>query len=120
MRWCLWKRLKEKQRTWHRWFAWYPVRLMDTGEYAWFETVWRVADYDGSDPFWSYELDIGENRALPLGRRVPSEDELRFRAKTLKIPVLHMDLTSNNWYEIRPDGSKVPVKITYPDEPAQK
>ena len=26
---------------WHDWFAWYPVHLEDTGEWAWLEFVYR-------------------------------------------------------------------------------
>lgn len=25
----------------HRWFAWHPVVLSDTGDWAWMRTVWR-------------------------------------------------------------------------------
>lgn len=31
--------------TWHRWFAWYPVRL-ENGDLVWFETVWRRGIYN--------------------------------------------------------------------------
>jgi hypothetical protein len=28
--------------SWHRWFAWYPVRLHNTATYVWLETVERL------------------------------------------------------------------------------
>jgi hypothetical protein len=28
-------------RDWHRWFAWYPVRLIGTDTYVWFEWIER-------------------------------------------------------------------------------
>lgn len=47
----------------HRWFAWYPVRLEDTGQWAWLEDVtrWaRPASFDGDGGMiWSYRSPRG-------------------------------------------------------------
>jgi hypothetical protein len=29
----------------HRWFAWRPVRLDDSGKIAWLETIWRKKQF---------------------------------------------------------------------------
>ncbi len=43
----------ERKKRWQPWFAWFPVRLVDTNECAWLETVERrlTGGYSG----WYYE-----------------------------------------------------------------
>lgn len=37
-------RWRVKQKSLNRfWFAWYPVRTVDTDEWIWWEKVWRVS-----------------------------------------------------------------------------
>lgn len=31
----------ERHAYWHKWFAWWPVYLIDMDQIAWLETVWR-------------------------------------------------------------------------------
>lgn len=42
-----WKTRPPRHLVWHQWFAWHPVRLEDTGEIAWFETVFRWKEVMG-------------------------------------------------------------------------
>jgi hypothetical protein len=46
-----WKKIKPRPATyWSPWFAWHPVKIEDTGETVWLETVWRHVDrYGGWD-----------------------------------------------------------------------
>lgn len=47
-----------KQYSWHTWFAWRPVHLLD-GRWAWLQTVRRrrydEGGYDGAIGKWSYD-----------------------------------------------------------------
>jgi hypothetical protein len=47
----------DSRLTWHRWFAWYPVRISDN-DCRWLETVDRRGNqeyyYDGGT-YWQYE-----------------------------------------------------------------
>lgn len=59
------------------WFAWYPVLLEDSMEYAWLERVWRYAEQTDSDPMrWRYERYVGEKRQLDPKRLIPSDPEI--------------------------------------------
>ena len=47
-----------EKRKWHRWFAWYPIRLdaPDGSETVviWFEFVWRMRIEGNFFPYWVY------------------------------------------------------------------
>jgi len=47
----------DSRLTWHRWFAWHPVRISDN-DCRWLETVFRRGNqeyyYDGGE-YWKYE-----------------------------------------------------------------
>lgn len=49
---------RSRLSTFHRWFAWHPVRLDDTGQWAWMESVvrWALpASFDGDGGMiWAY------------------------------------------------------------------
>jgi hypothetical protein len=40
---------------WHQWFAWYPVRLDDTGKYAWLRTIKRKQELNWGGSHWEYK-----------------------------------------------------------------
>lgn len=41
-----WKKLEPRPDTyWKPWFAWYPVKIEDTGETVWLEWIWRHREY---------------------------------------------------------------------------
>lgn len=51
---------QHRERSWHRWFAWYPVVLQD-GRTAWLQTVERIFIYDegnwaGSSSRWEFRV----------------------------------------------------------------
>lgn len=53
------KAAKEK---WHKWFAWYPVRI-ENHDCRWLETIERKGEYkllSDIDCGWVYECRIGE------------------------------------------------------------
>ena len=58
----------EEKREWHKWFAWYPVRLIspDTGAHVtfWLQSVWRVRVNGTYFSYWVYSGDD----AKPGGR----------------------------------------------------
>jgi hypothetical protein len=48
--------VNRRNQTWHKWYAWYPVKVGETKDghmiYACFEVVWRrQLEYDGT---WEY------------------------------------------------------------------
>jgi len=76
-----------KDKKWHLWFAWYPVYLEDSCEFAWLERVWRATDRSQSDPLrYQYERFTGENRELDPERLVPCRDEIE--RKKLADPIV--------------------------------
>ena len=49
-----WKKPEPRPETyWKPWFAWFPVRIEDTGEWVWLEWIWRHADRYRSDVHWA-------------------------------------------------------------------
>lgn len=41
-----WKKPEPRPQTyWRPWFAWYPVKIEDTGETVWLEWVWRHIEH---------------------------------------------------------------------------
>ncbi len=44
---------KEREKRWHLWFAWYPVRLAD-GRWAWLETLERKLEAGMNGEQWLY------------------------------------------------------------------
>jgi hypothetical protein len=49
---------KQKRETWHRWFAWKPVRLTsDEHEIRWMEYVYRRGKmhYSDADEWWKWQ-----------------------------------------------------------------
>lgn len=55
-------RLQEEQTSYHRWFAWYPVKPDDEpeGRWVWLETVWRRREtniyYRLPFSYWAHRL----------------------------------------------------------------
>lgn len=47
---------KEKASKWHKWFAWYPVKIED--EWIWRENIERRLHIGGgeSNDYWGYRL----------------------------------------------------------------
>lgn len=48
----------KRLENWHTWFAWYPVRVTDTRDCRWLETVFRKGSNDidmCGDQFWNWE-----------------------------------------------------------------
>ena len=54
------------KREWHKWFAWYPVRLIspDTGAHVtfWLHDVWRVRVNGTYFSYWVYSGDDAKPR----------------------------------------------------------
>lgn len=48
----------ERNKNWHLWFAWYPIKTSYNG-YAWLEFVKRRAIYRPASPrkFWYWDYD---------------------------------------------------------------
>jgi hypothetical protein len=63
------------RRQWHKWFAWYPVRLTtDCHEVRWLENVYRVgkSSYDGDGgTYWSWRY---ADNSFDVLRDVGNED----------------------------------------------
>lgn len=38
-----------KAMQWHKWFAWHPVRIDNTGQRVWFETIQRRQRWQSED-----------------------------------------------------------------------
>ena len=54
------------ENTWHKWFAWYPIKI--NGQFIWFDYVWRtahLASYDG-DGGWIWHYLPGDTDIVPL------------------------------------------------------
>jgi hypothetical protein len=98
MRW----NLKWHNRQWQRWFAWYPIRLSDSGEYAWLETVWRSVTQDQCGSYYQYEIDLGETRALDQSRLQPTLEEIQRRACNTNCAVAWCDQGKDRW--VLPNG----------------
>ena len=83
-----------KDKKWHVWFAWYPIFLSDSQEWAWLERVWRATERLGSDPMrYQYERYLGEKRELDPERTVPCRDEIE-RKKLVDPVVLSHEQTN--------------------------
>lgn len=51
--WAIEKEKRKALAMWHHWFAWKPV-VLENGQYAWFETVLRRAEYLGDFTKFGY------------------------------------------------------------------
>lgn len=43
------------RKKWHKWFAWYPVRI-GTKDWRWGEFIWRRLNDSLFSPAWKYSL----------------------------------------------------------------
>jgi len=49
-------KLKSRNRAWHAWFAWYPVRVDD--HIIWFRYVRRQFRFESIKPFWKPQWNV--------------------------------------------------------------
>ena len=49
-----WDEKKARLGNWHRYFAWYPVKINDH-DYRWLEFVWRKGNYSNINILWYWE-----------------------------------------------------------------
>lgn len=56
-----WEVRKKRLKTWHLWFAWYPVTW--DGGWAWLSHVERRAYWSWSDFIWDYRVPIKKEGA---------------------------------------------------------
>ena len=52
-KWAAWA-LAEQSKPWRKWFAWRPVKDLDTGRLFWLETIWFKYRWDGSGARYYY------------------------------------------------------------------
>jgi hypothetical protein len=51
-----WAERIDRRKQWHRWFAWFPVRIGETRECLWLEYVERKGEcHCYYDCYWSFE-----------------------------------------------------------------
>jgi hypothetical protein len=69
MRWTVSANHTHPKMHWHRWFAWFPVRVGD--EVVFLETIWRKGTrhvesghYEGPIVWWTWEY-ANDDRGMP-------------------------------------------------------
>lgn len=54
-----WQEREAAKKAWHRWFAWHPVRIGDSHDCRWLETVERKGELHSCGSFggdwWTWE-----------------------------------------------------------------
>jgi hypothetical protein len=58
-----WEEKRDAKEKWHRWFAWYPIRL-GSRHCRWLEVVWRKGKFtcDWGESLWFYQYSISVNK----------------------------------------------------------
>ena len=57
-----WEEKKAAKEKWHKWFAWYPIRI-GSKDCRWLETIERKGSYELLSDIecgWVYEYRVGE------------------------------------------------------------